>query len=723
MPEPTPSPPAGAAVDALVGDRRARVRRVIAARLWWEALAAVLLAGGGALALDWTFEPGAKLRGVALAVVVVLGLATLGRAAWRRLGKPVTDRDVVTLLHRRAPREATLIATSLDLRRSPAGGANPLIEATLAAADDAAARLAGIEVVTSPESWRVVWLARGALALAAGLALWRPDLAATGVRRLALADDSWPRRVTLAPEGFTYDPAADLWRRVAARGEPTEIAVVARVSPGESPPTTLWAHGGAAGRRRERSTFTRVGDAEPGDGAAQRFRRRIERLDDDLAYAVRAGDATLRLRVIASPRPALTDIVVRSEPPTYLGLRADETPLASLSAVPEGSRVTLRARSTRPLVSASARLGKEGALGAAKAELAEAGRVVLVALPPLDGRVAVTIGGSDIDGLAATPLDVAIEVAADEPPTARLRSLGVGRAITRDALLPVEATVADDHGLSAVRFELRRGEELRACAVTPPRGLGGGARGDFDLVSLRADSPPFAVAPGDLLRLSVIAGDAYDLGPRAPTRSAELVLEVVTPSELLAQVADAQRELAAAVAGSLAEIERLEYEVDLDRRRVAGAAEPRPAEDSRRWVAERGLDLRKAGDGVRLAAARAEALRRRVIDNRLEQPELADRLGRRVAKPLEAAALDALPSAAAALGAAEGEVARPLDHRAALAALGDAKAGVARALATLGTQDSYNEVVAQLRALIREQQRVNEKTLRQETQSVRSLLE
>lgn len=747
MPESPPptdaTPPAakvGRGLNALLDRLRSQLRRAIAGRLVWQGLAAFACVLWMGLLLDRLIEPPPTVR---LAALITLGVGLLGWLGWvvaPRCLRRVTDRQIVTLLHSAAPDEAALLGTALDLRQELSGGNPVLNEATLAVADQAADSLAEIQLVREPSGYGSVWFATTALAGALVLAAIRPDLASTLVQRAALSEAPWPRRVELAVEGFEFKPSAGEWVRVAARGEPADIEVSATVALGETPPPTVWARGGAA-RRRTLSSLTRVGAPDSGERVRQLYRRHVERLDDDLTLTIRGGDARLRLRLIAAERPRLADVVVSCQPPAYLDAPPFQATAATLAALPEGSTLAIQAHSSKPLAAGRVTLRTESATSPIElpTRLADEGQAIEADLPPLLGPCVVSLTVTDSQGLASEPLDTPIEVARDTLPTARLTFKGVGGAITRDARLPLVVELDDDHGVQSVEVLVSRSESPRSLRISlePPPALPGEATGVIDLLSLRSSAAAerrLVVEPGDRVTLTAAVTDWYDLAERSPSESQLTELEVVSPAELLARLGDAQRELRRSVDGLLADAQRLEYELDLERRRLAEATEEAPTDTSstdtpssdsaalERWAAERRLDARKAADGVTEVARRAEGLRRQAVNNRLDQPALVDRLATAVVGPLRRVVKRNLSSARKRLETLPGAEA-PERIAAATAEVARAAAALEQVAASLDSQQSYNEVVALLRGLVREQRRVNQRTSRQKAESVRGLFD
>lgn len=702
---------------------RRQVRAAIAKRLAWQAAAAVGLAGWAWLILDRLLEPGPALRAGALALLVGWALAWLGAVAAYRLFGRLTDRQLLTLAHRHRPRDADLVATGLDLLESPSQRAAPKLQAaTIRSAEAAADRLAEVRLVRPAGQSLFVGFALVTVLSAAGLVAVRPDLAGCFARRVALSDEPWPRRVRLVAEGFERHAPSGEWRRHTPRGEPAEFFVTASVDEGEDPPALLWAK--RLARRGSLFSLTRVPTGPSGDTHRSRFRQRLERVDQDQVYAISGGDARLRLRLVAADRPQLTDLQLIAEPPAYLGGPPVRATSATLGALPEGSRVRLAAGASKPLASAHAQLASEGRPpSAAAVELADGGVALRVEAGELTERAELVIEGVGADGIALSPVRLELEVAKDEPPGVSLTLDGVGGAITRDALVGLVATVDDDHGLDWLAVELTSGEQtLRVDAATPATAAAKQPV-EIDLLSLRSADPErrLSLAPGDRLRVEALAADRYDLGPRDPSRSAPITLEVVTESELLARIGDSQRELRTSLGAVLADVERVAYEADLRRRRLATPeeADDAPAlEDAGRWASQRQLDLRKAAASVAAAAGRADGLRRQVVNNRLDQAALVDRLSSEIVAPLRRVAEDDLPEAE--------RIAADATSVASLAAVVDsaqrAAETIRRVASALDSQQTYNEVVALLRDLIRDQRRVNQRTTQAQSQQARSLL-
>lgn len=715
-----------ASVATLLSELRSQVRAAIKGRLAWQMLAFLGVALWAGLVLDRLFEPSPAVR---LAVEIALATMVLGwllLVALPRWLAPLTDQQLIKLLHHHAPEEANLLSTALGLRSEPPGVSARLREQTLAAAGHAAERLHSVRLVREPVSYGFAWFAGVALAGVAVLGVARPDLATSYVRRIGLTAESWPRRVQLSVTGFEYDAASAEWCRVAARGEPTEIEVFADTANRKKLPNGLWAQG--TGRRRSLSGMTRVGPPIEGDRTRQRYRQRIERLDEDLTLTIRGGDARLRLRLLAAERPQLSDVTLTYRPPDYLAQPEAITTAATLAPLPEGSALVLRARSSKPLAAAEASVqSKSLAIPVAmQAAIDSTSDSLAIDLPRLTEPCGITLLLTDADGLWSEPYELPIEVARDRPPSVSLTLEGVARAVTRDARVPVLVSVDDDYALRSFGLRVVSGDTTIDLDLAVPASVPAVARGVVDLLSQRSASTDdrIRLEPGDRLTVAAVAADRYDLGERPPSESQPIELEVVTPEELLARLGESQRDLRRTIDTLVEDTQRLRYELDLGRRRLVDSEEDH-AVGRQGWAAERRLDTRKAFDGVEEAARRAEGLRLQAVNNRLDQPALIDRLAKAVVRPLRRVASRDLAAILDRLGAIGegGEEADETTCKAAVEAATRAVTTLEQVAASLDSQQTYNEVVALLRGLVREQRRVNERTTRERSRSVRGLFE
>jgi hypothetical protein len=332
----------------------------------------------------------------------------------------------------------------------------------------------------------------------------------------------------------------------------------------------------------------------------------------------------------------------------------------------------------------------------------------------------------DVDGAqVVAPFELLLDVTPDDPPTVELRLAGVGQVVTRDASIQTLARVNDDHGADYVTLLLVSesiGEEKSLVARRIVTAISNRLPVEqplvTDLLALRSEDPAnrLVLNVGDQLIIQAEVSDRYDLAPREPSRSESITLEIVTPQELLARIAERESELRQTLEGVLSDARRLSYSIDLRRRRELDTNDDstRPAG----WLADGVLQTRKTQRGVKAVAEAAMELRKEVLNNRLDQSALVNRLQGDVSRPLEKVAKGPLTRLGEQLIAA-GETG---DLELAAKECAVAVAAIEKVLASLESRETYNEVVTMLRGLIRDQRRVNDRTEREQRDEARRLL-
>lgn len=715
-------------IDRALEGARVELRRALTLRAITELLAGVAVAGWLGLVIDRALEPSPTWR------LVAYGLLTLGAAWWLfgrgvpMLAKRFTRRELAEVVAARMPLGGDALVTAVQLEQDERAAS--LDEAALAVATMRAAEgalcAAGATPITRPALRG--WPARTAIALggfAAVFAMVWPAAALHYAERLALSSEPWPRRVKLVADGFAPDLMSGVAQRKVPRGAAVDVAVWADLAEGRVAPATVRARWRTATGDRQSAVLERLGavvhrgeDALP----AQQFRLRLDSVLEDTTLQLAGGDGRLGPLVLrAVDRPELTGLRLRYTPPAYLIASSVEVDALAAGSIPEGAIATLVVAASKPL--SMVRVAGVGPSPETAREATPAGgaREVPVELGPLSATRLLHVELTDTDGIdSATPVEATLDVLADSPPTIELRPATSGRAVTRDARIDLAITTRDDHGVARAAVVVSvesRGERRTSVAL---RGHAASGRGDaaIDLLALRSEDPPLAVEPGDAVRLVAECNDAYDLSPREPSRSEPVTVEVVTPDELLARLAEREQELRAVLEGALGDVRRLAYALDLESRSRANAS---PDELGDR-AAELLLDVRKGSRGVAGVAAGFHGLRDEVLANRIDQPALAQRLEGEVAVPLDAVVSGPLERVADRLdGRLDGGVSNAAIEAAARDAA-DAVARLERVLDRVESRASYNEVVSLLRGLIRDQRRVNAQTERERRDSVKRLL-
>ena len=328
---------------------------------------------------------------------------------------------------------------------------------------------------------------------------WRSAAAADGSLRLAPG----PTRVTA---GFDLIVAAlDL----SGGLEPVECEV--RAGSG------LW--------RRQPAEPVFVPGRAPGEPAPyERWETSLRQVTEDLVYRFRRGRRVSEARelIIRHP-PLLLELAAVIEPPAYTGLPAQQfTRLPAFVEVPQGGRIELAGRASTRLESAAIVTDQGDTLELQV--VADALQGTLAISEPLRWR---TVLQDDRGLTGQSDLRYECSVVPDRVPTARLlQSGGSAEQLSLTPNVELQATAADDYGLSAVDLQLRRGWTRRPPPSDSPAEERTGINAQAPWQSL-----PLLAASGQTL-----AGrreDAIDLGPLSltivprPTLAAEIALDIV----------------------------------------------------------------------------------------------------------------------------------------------------------------------------------------------------
>lgn len=552
-----------AEVAALLVALRRRVRRY----LWIAGLAAVAAAVAGAfwvsLALDWFFEMPAPLRVLAaLAAAGAIGYVA-SEFLWRRALVPLTDRSLSLVLEKQFPGFGDRLLTIVEPADRPDAAQAPYAAELLAATAASTAATAGrvdLDRVFNP--WPLVRsvLVGTALALSVvALVVVHPVIARVWMKRaLLFQSELYPRRTQLAVEGF-----ADGHAKVA-RGGPFTVVVTAATS--HEVPTTVQVTYRATDGTRRRRYMTQEGQATPGRDEFQRFSFTFEQVDESIRFDVVGGDDRVRnlhLDVVEVPTIDVAQTVLDCEFPPYTGRVSRELPVTGVVELPRGTRVTVRATATKPLVEAQVAgigaegLANEGATGAAKEDangeteasasnegtLAPSQSVAPAADNPrrlvfdagvLDTNQTVTVTLRDSDGIESRePWRLVLAAVPDEAPKLDVQLRGIGPAITPQARLPLAGDIHDDYALDRVwwAYGIEADKLTERDAAKPAPG-----QGDLTIDDA-LDAKDLALEAGQTFLVEVRARDncALAAGPNVGT-SDRYSLEVVTPDRLRAML-------------------------------------------------------------------------------------------------------------------------------------------------------------------------------------------
>jgi tetratricopeptide (TPR) repeat protein len=211
-----------------------------------------------------------------------------------------------------------------------------------------------------------------------------------------------------------------------------------------------------------------------GDGT---FVARLENIRQPLELTARAADSSTRslhrlLNLVLTPQ--IGPAIVRLEPPAYTQLPAREIPyrFSALQAL-EGTRITFRIQSNRPLGAGSIRLESEDApletIPLAPASEGPTETAVANLTVTRSGRLGFSlvdvVGNSAIQQPTAT-----LTMTRDLPPAIAITSPEKDAMVVEGLTIPITVDAGDDYGLSAVRLHIGINDKFQPVASGAPEG-------------------------------------------------------------------------------------------------------------------------------------------------------------------------------------------------------------------------------------------------------------
>ena len=401
-------------------------------------------------------------------------------------------------------------------------------------------------------------------------------------RLFTLSDELWPRRAELRLEGlqltlpsFSGQVAPERVKVPFSDGIarlPKGAAALLQVSAnaeGRQVPEVCTLYYDSADGSRGRANLRRIGRPE---GGWQQFALDgppLDGLTQDMQLSVVGLDARIRDQVlkIVDP-PLLKGVKLECHYPKYLDSisRADVEVLQFRSGmqIPEGSRLFLLGEASTDLslvqYSVKSTGGQIRKFEAESAEVSTSEELVVnqndentaasfeifdvapskdapslfrIDLGLIQSNLLVEIRLLDQYELASDQVPrFAITVQPDNEPEVESKLVGIGKAVTPNAVLPIQATITDDHAVRSVVADLVSGESksLEVDLDLPEQGK---LETELDLQSL-SEEKGFQLAAGDALGFVVAATDFFDLtGTNQIGRGQPQQLSVVTSDQLL----------------------------------------------------------------------------------------------------------------------------------------------------------------------------------------------
>jgi len=763
--------PVPTALSPEIGRLLHRLRWRIRAYVWLEGLAVALVWLGATfwvgLGLDYlpvligADEMPRLARLILLGAIAAVMAWILYRWIARRAFVRLSSSSMAVLLERQFPEFRDSLVTAVELS-GRTGDIPPRSQEMLAhAAADAQSHL---DLVQLRRVFNFVPLARMAgLAAVSVLSvvllglLARDALALWASRLYLLSDTPWPRRAHIELLGFHEQQTK------VAKGGNLILQVRAVATRRTPPPEVCTIHYRTADGDQGRVNMSR--DGEPREGyqhyvfEGKPFKDILSSVDFDVV----GYDHRLRnYRVEVVDSPTLVDVQLDCELPAYTGLlpRTEQWQLGT--QLPRGTRIKLWAQANKelrgvevvdPEAARTTRLDGSG--------LEPGGHSFRYDIPFLDRPLTLDVTLHDVDGISSqTPYRLTIGALEDQPPQVAVSLRGIGTAITPDARLPAVGEITDDYGTARAWVELQLSDTVsRQFPLT--LGPGGKVQEALDLRAQRARSDePLQLAPDSQIVVTFQAQDHYNLKEGSQVgRGDAYALAVVRPEELLAllearelglrrrfeQMIDEMTESRDSLIRVRSSYESPDARPGADPEDAPeggtsdepagaddGSAAIDPAADLQRARSLRLLRVQRAvQQGQRAAqevlgvAVSFDEIREELINNRVDAQDRQVRLKEQIADPLRALANDQFPELEQILRTLEAGIDAPQGPAQAAQAVEQADqilVAMDQVLQKMLDLESYNELVDLIRALIREQEELLDRTQQQRKKQALELL-
>jgi hypothetical protein len=718
-----------------VVQRLTQLRRQIAVWFWVDGLSRLLWAAIALLvadmALDWFFRMDRPQRAVMLALIA----AVLAYVGYRRLLKPlsatISDDALALEVERRNPNLHQSMISALQFSRmedfEQRGYSVAMVRQTVQRGATASADLNFRNVLDDREFRMNGVLLFFAIVLLGGLAVgavMHPMLQIWANRNLFLGDMVWPQKTYLevqrVVDGKVVFPRGEDWTQIVSVRDDEKYQ--SRVVP-ENVYIDF---------RRARGRTTQLmkrKEGPPAKGTKAEFEAVFASVIEPFEFRARGGDAyTPWVRVELVEQPTLDDLELTVFPPAY----TKESPKTFEKGrgpymVLKGSTLKLKGTSNKELTRAAIKHeGKSTDLQVT------GGTQVSGELGP--GQIAATQYVFDLEdklGLTARrPLSFGLRIRADREPRVRVRLIGVSGMVVPKARIPFSCRVSDDFGLTDFNVQFTwRGDD-------PQRPEG---KGEFrfeavkDLLgkdSLAVDDvlelTPHDIPTGTGLTFFFAAQDNDEVSGQKIGRSSDFLLRVVTEEELRTDLLRREKE-------QRQEFERLvkgEEDLLTDARALEAATR-----DVAALTPEQKDQLMQMQKKQKVFATNTGAIGERmanilieVDNNQLEEPggKLQGRL-QEIIKPLRELAETDMPGVVQSLDGVRRQANATMPRNEALAAaLKQQEATIEKmkqVLSLMVKSEGYQEAVNLLYEIQKSQQDVLKRTIEEQQERIKKLLE
>jgi hypothetical protein len=750
-------------MDPRIDNLLTRLRRQIRGYVWLEGLAWAIgwlcLTFWVGLAVDYlpvmlgASEMPVEARAVLLTLILLALAWILYDRVIRRIVVRLPARNLAVLVERSFPQLADALVTAVELddeRSVPPQYGREMLRSTKQYASE---RVAEVRLQSVFDYGPLLRVSAAAAVLALSLVVFgalATDAFALCMQRLyGLSTITYPRRTLIELLGFADG------QLTVARGANVTIRVRADATRPLPPPDVCTIRFETEEGDRGRVNMSRMG--EPRDGfqhyvyEGKPFKGILSNVRFDVvAHDHRVRDQ--RIRVVASPQ--IVGIDLEYQLPPYTGLLPRRDSYYNGIQLPQGSRLTLRATTNKPLV-------RVAILDPANDQVTtldsghgvlEEGNGFVYKINPLEGTTVREVTLVDTNGITSDqPYRISIQALVDRPPVVTTRLRGIGTAVTPDARLPIGGEISDDYGIdrSWIALQLPDGPERTYPVVLDEDNT---IDSVLDLRQLRHnDTDPLPIAVETKISLCVKSADKYDLEAEPHIGEGERYeLDVVTPNRLLA-ILEAQelglRRRFEQIVSETRETRDSLARVQIDQPRPPAPAppsNPAPTEDAERQKEadqQTGLPLaelnllrtqqavqhsQRAAQEVLGVALSFDDICDELVNNRIDSAERTQRILRDVSGPLKQISNDLFPALTTRLQWLEAAIDDPVEGsamaRSSLRQIDKILITMERILESMLDLESYNELIDLVRSLVREQEVLLDQTKKHQKQKALELL-
>lgn len=254
----------------------------------------------------------------------------------------------------------------------------------------------------------------------------------------------------------------------------------------------------------------------------------------------------------------------------------------------------------------------------------------------------------DLDDIqSASPDVLRVRGIPDKPPVIAVKKFGVGKEITRRAIIPLRGVIQDDYGLKSAQFRFIVDNETQ----WRPRPFRNSFRPVLEYDMEAAGGPgseyfrveELELTEGQTLALTIVATDGCTIPEPNTSQSEPAVFRIVSAQDLLAALYARELNERGKFEAVIVELTRIEEDLafHLDvAKRVDGAKPAEASADDRRALstcAKNGGDsLRRQNNTLKSIIESFEEIRAELINNSIPPRKLADDMNENIIGPLAA---------------------------------------------------------------------------------------